>query len=93
MLGVVLIMNVNKIYNEDYLVGLDKVEDESIDLITSLILRHSNENDIVLDPFIGGGTTAVACINSNRNFVGFEMDKNYYQVALNRIKDAEYNTK
>ena len=66
---------------------------KNLDLIISLILRHSNENDIVLDPFIGGGTTAVACINSNRNFVGFEMDKNYYQVALNRIKDAEYNTK
>lgn len=66
---------------------------KNLDLITSLILRHSNENDIVLDPFIGGGTTAVACINSNRNFIGFEMDKNYYQVALNRIKEVEYNTK
>lgn len=41
--------------------------------------------DIVLDPFIGSGSTAVVCIESNRKFVGCEIDKKYYEIAQNRI--------
>ena len=50
------------------------------------IISWSNEGDIVLDPFMGSGTTAIACINTGRNFIGFEIDKNYYEAALERIR-------
>ena len=59
-----------------------------LDLITRLVLASSNEGDIVLDPFMGSGTTAVACINTNRNYIGFELDKHYCEIANERIRNA-----
>jgi site-specific DNA-methyltransferase (adenine-specific) len=50
------------------------------------ILSWSNENDIVLDPFIGSGTTAKMAILNNRNYIGFEIDEQYYNIAVNRIQ-------
>ena len=44
--------------------------------------------DVVLDPFMGSGTTGVACINTNRNFIGIEQEQKYVDIANNRIKDA-----
>lgn len=52
------------------------------------IISWSNEGDIVLDPFIGSGTTAIACINTNRNYIGFELDKHYCDIANERIQKA-----
>lgn len=49
-----------------------------------LINTYSNEGDTILDNCMGSGTTAVACINTNRHYVGFEMDPEYYQYALDR---------
>jgi site-specific DNA-methyltransferase (adenine-specific) len=57
-------------------------------LVSDHIKTWSNEGDIVLDPFMGSGTTGVACINLNRNFIGIELDENYFTIAENRIKDA-----
>ena len=57
-------------------------------LIEYLIRTFSNENDIVLDFCIGSGTTAVAAINTSRNYIGFETDKTYYQIACDRIRDT-----
>jgi DNA modification methylase len=57
-----------------------------IKLIEELMLIHSNEGDIILDPFMGSGTTAIACINTNRNYIGFELDETYFEVAQKRIK-------
>lgn len=57
-----------------------------IKLIEELILKHSNENDIVLDCFSGSGTTAVACANTNRSFIGCELDREYYRKSIERIK-------
>lgn len=54
-------------------------------LIEQCILKHSKENDIVFDGFLGSGTTAIACINTNRNYIGFELDKQYYDIAQERI--------
>lgn len=54
-----------------------------------LLLRHSNENDIVLDPFMGSGSTGVACVNLDRDFIGIELDKNYFNIAQDRIHYAE----
>ena len=56
-------------------------------LIEELISKHSNEGDIVLDCFSGSGTTAVAAHNQNRNFVGCELSKDYYDQSLDRFKD------
>jgi site-specific DNA-methyltransferase (adenine-specific) len=47
----------------------------------------------VFDPFIGSGTTAVACINTGRNFIGIEKDKEYFEIAQKRIKKAKEQTK
>ena len=51
---------------------------KSLKLFEELISKHSNENDVVLDTFLGSGTTAIACKNKNRNFKGCEINKEYY---------------
>lgn len=56
-------------------------------LFEYLIKTYSNENDVILDNCIGSGTTAIAAINTNRNFVGFELDETYYQIATERIEE------
>jgi site-specific DNA-methyltransferase (adenine-specific) len=56
-------------------------------LIEYLIKTYSNEGDTVLDFCMGSGTTAIAAINTKRNFIGFEKEKKYYEIALNRIKE------
>ena len=55
-------------------------------LIQKLLQVHSNENDLVLDPFIGSGTTGMACKLLKRNFIGIEIDKKYCDIAEKRIK-------
>lgn len=54
-------------------------------IISNFIKNSSNENDLVLDPFMGSGTTGVACKELRRNFIGFEINKEYYQIAKDRI--------
>ena len=58
-------------------------------LIEDLILKHSNENDTVLDCFAGSGTTAVAAYNQNRNFIGCELSEEYYKKTLQRLKECD----
>lgn len=53
-----------------------------------LIKTYTNEGETVLDNCIGSGTTAIACINTNRNYIGFEMDKHYCDIANERIQKA-----
>ena len=55
-------------------------------LIEDLIRKHSNEKDRVLDCFSGSGTTAVACYNTNRNFIGCELSEEYFNKAKDRLK-------
>ena len=54
-----------------------------------LIRTYTNEGDTVLDNCMGSGTTGVACVNTNRNFIGIELDKEYFNIAKNRIKGSE----
>ena len=58
-----------------------------------LPLRHirswSNEGDIILDPFMGSGTTGVACKKLNRKFIGIELSEEYYNIAVRRINEAK----
>jgi len=63
---------------------------KSVECIKYMIQLSSNKNDIILDPFMGSGTTAVACKNLGRNFIGFEISQEYVNIAnkrLSRIKD------
>ena len=54
--------------------------------IREIIAKHSNEGDLVLDNCMGSGTTAIACIREKRNFIGFELNKEYYDKACKRIQ-------
>ncbi len=56
-------------------------------LVGDHILSWSNEGDIVLDPFMGSGTTGIACLNTNRRFIGMELDEDYYNIAKERIEN------
>jgi DNA modification methylase len=60
-----------------------------LNLIEKLITQSSNPDDTVLDPFMGSGTTAVACINTNRNYIGFEINPDYYKTAEERIRKVK----
>ena len=60
-----------------------------LEVIRKLIRNSSKPNDLILDCFLGSGTTAVACILENRNYIGFEINKKYYDTALKRIKETE----
>lgn len=62
-----------------------------IRLIEELIFTHSKENDTVLDCFCGSGTCAVAAYNTNRKFVGCEINEEYYKKSLERLKDLGIN--
>lgn len=62
--------------------------EKPIELLKQYIGNSSKENDWVLDPFMGSGSTGVACINTNRNFIGIELDEKYFNIAEKRINDA-----
>lgn len=53
-----------------------------VELMRDLIMIHSNEGDIVLDPFIGSGTTAVAALETGHKYIGYEIDERYYTAAM-----------
>ena len=55
------------------------------------IISWSNEEDTVLDCFMGSGTTGVACVNTNRDFIGIELDEHYFRIAEKRIDEAIKN--
>ena len=56
-----------------------------------LIKTFSNEGDLVLDNCMGSGTTGVACKKLNREFIGIEKDKEYFDIAVKRIENADEN--
>lgn len=60
---------------------------KNLKMIEYLIKIHTNDNDIVVDCFMGGGTTGVACKNLNRNFIGVEIDKKYFEISKKRIEN------
>lgn len=60
-----------------------------VELLEYLIKTYTNENDAVLDNCMGSGSTGVACINTNRNFIGIELDKKYFDIAKQRIEECE----
>lgn len=62
-----------------------------VKLIEKLILTHSNPGDLVVDPFMGSGSTAIAAINTGRHYSGFEIDAGYYDILSNRIAEHLQN--
>jgi site-specific DNA-methyltransferase (adenine-specific) len=59
-----------------------------VQLIERIIKLSTNEGDLIVDPFMGSGTTAIACMNTNRRFIGFEINKDYFEEANKRIDEA-----
>lgn len=79
----------NGIYNFPLCHGKERLEhptQKPLGLIKNLILKHSNNGDIVLDTFSGTSTTAIACLETNRKFICIERDENYYEISKNRIE-------
>lgn len=60
-----------------------------VNLLEYLIKTYTNEGETVLDNCMGSGSTGVACVNTNRNFIGIELDENYFQIAKNRIEETQ----
>lgn len=60
--------------------------EKPVDLLEFYIDNSSKEGDLVLDPFMGSGSCGVACKNLNRNFIGIEIDKEYFEIAKNRLE-------
>ena len=50
--------------------------------------NSTDENNLILDPFMGSGSTGVAAVNTNRRFIGIEKDDNYFEIAKKRINEA-----
>ena len=64
-----------------------------ISLLKEIIERSSNDGGVVLDCFMGSGSTGVACVNTNRNFIGIELDDGYFEIARKRIEEAQEQIK
>lgn len=90
----------NKPENESYVRGLfttplvsgkertSHPTQKSLKLMKRIISIHSNEGEIILDPFMGSGTTGVAAKTLNRKFIGIELDENYFNIAKHRIEET-----
>ena len=61
-------------------------------LLEYLIKTYTNEGETVLDNCMGSGSTGIACINTNRNFIGYELDEHYFQIAKERLEQHECKT-
>ena len=62
--------------------------EKNVDMLELLTRQNSDSGQIVLDPFMGSGTTGVACANTCRKFIGIEMDEKYFEIAKNRVESA-----
>ena len=78
--------NVIKGINQDIPTSEEHPTQKPVELMRRLIKIHSKKGDIVLDPFLGSGTTAVACIELERKFIGYELSDSYCKMAEKRIK-------
>lgn len=82
--------NKSKVYTDDWRIG-SKLHpaQKSEQIIEHIVKLHTKQNDTVLDAFMGSGTTGVVCKRLNRNFIGIELDKNYFEIAKKRIENVQ----
>lgn len=76
------VLHFNKEHNADSWHPTQK----PVDLLRYLVLTYSNKGDTILDNCMGSGTTAIACIREHRHFIGFELNKEYFDKAQKRIQ-------
>lgn len=92
--------NKSKLHNDECLTDVWKLPRTSrkktghpasfvLDIPTRCIMASTKENDVVLDTYMGVGTTGVACLNTNRNFIGIELDEKYFNIAKQRIEEVQ----
>ena len=77
------------IYSSSLVSGTEKLghpTQKSFKVLQEIIMVHTNPGDIILDPFMGSGTTGDAALSVGRKFIGVEMDKGYYKMTENRLK-------
>ncbi|MFH1540477.1 MAG: DNA methyltransferase [Elusimicrobiota bacterium] len=89
---------VSDVWSDIYRIKHNKFRDEHpcqlpLHLLERIILMSTDEGDIVLDPFAGTGTTAIAAKRLGRNYVGFELDNNYVEIAKNKLLKEKSNSK
>jgi site-specific DNA-methyltransferase (adenine-specific) len=78
----------HSVWNYEIAKNIGHCTPKPLDLIENIIKHSSNENDLVLDCFMGSGTCGLACKNLNRNFIGIEKDDNYFKIAEKRINEV-----
>lgn len=92
-------LQVNNLYNRVQtfkpVIGKNKLHptEKPLELFQTYILLSSKEGDLVLDPFMGSGTSAVACLKEKRHFIGYEITKEYFDIAQERIKAEQSQLK
>ena len=80
---------ITDVWNFDRVSGAKQLHQNQkpVNLLEQCILKHSKENDVIFDGFMGSGSTGVACKHLNRNFIGIELDNNYFEIAKKRIEE------
>ena len=63
--------------------------EKPVEVMNYLIKTYTKEGDIIFEPFMGSGSTGVACVKTNRNFIGIELDEKYFEIAKSRINNAK----
>jgi site-specific DNA-methyltransferase (adenine-specific) len=79
----------HSVWNYEIAPRLNHITPKPVELIENIIKHSTNENYTILDPFMGSGTTGVACVQTGRNFIGIEIDEVYFKIAEKRIRDAQ----
>ena len=77
-----------ELWQGDCLELMKNIPDGSVDLLEYLIRTYTNDGETVLDFTMGSGSTGVACVNTNRRFIGIEIDEGYFNIATQRIDTA-----
>lgn len=80
---------ITDVWNFDKVSGNKQVHQNQkpLDLLEQCILKHSKDDDVIFDGFMGSGSTGVACKHTNRRFIGIELDDNYFEIAKKRIEE------
>ncbi|MDR0752280.1 MAG: site-specific DNA-methyltransferase [Christensenellaceae bacterium] len=75
------------VYKSGVVLGKKRVHptQKNLDVVIDIIKVHTMQGDLVFDPFLGSGTTALACLNTNRKFIGSEIDEKYFEIVKERL--------